>query len=213
MAPAAGIAAAVCTTCWFGIGVSGNAELEKGSKVSVFSTSSLIPKSDKLKSKPLERSDADTLFAFLASQDGKFDSFTFIPPIISNTKGTASGTVTVNNAEVTETESGGVALSKSAGSRAVGITNSSETGTLKTGDKIKFSNHDKVYVLTADINLDGSTVNALQFYPPLTTAVTSSTTVTYENVPFKVSLMDDVVRETISTDGLYTIEFTVREDT
>ena len=167
----------------------------------------------KLKSKPLERSDADTLFAFLASQDGKFDSFTFIPPIISNTKGTASGTVTVNNAEVTETESGGVALSKSAGSRAVGITNSSETGTLKIGDKIKFSNHDKVYVLTADINLDGSTVNALQFYPPLTTAVTSSTTVTYENVPFKVSLMDDVVRETISTDGLYTIEFTVREDT
>ena len=85
----------------------------------------------------------------MASQDGKFDSFTFIPPIISNTKGTASGTVTVNNAEVTETESGGVALSKSAGSRAVGITNSSETGTLKIGDKIKFSNHDKVYVLTA----------------------------------------------------------------
>ena len=112
-----------------------------------------------------------------------------------------------------ETVTGGVALSKSAGSRAVGITNSSETGTLKTGDKIKFSNHDKVYVLTADINLDGSSVNALQFYPPLTTAVTSSTTVVYENVPFKVRLQDDIIRETISTDGLYTIEISVREDT
>ena len=167
----------------------------------------------RLISKPLERADADTLFAFLASQDGKFDSFTIIPPIISNTKGTASGTITVDNAEVVETETGGVALSKSAGSRAVGITNSSETGTLKTGDKIKFSNHDKVYVLTADINLDGSSVNALQFYPALTTAVTSSTTVVYENVPFKVRLQDDVIRETISTDGLYSIEISVREDT
>ena len=166
-----------------------------------------------LKTKPLTRSEADTLFAFLASQDGRYDSFTIIPPIISSTKGTASGTVTVNTAEVGETEAGsGIALSKSAGSKAVGITNSSETGNLKTGDLIKFSNHDKVYMLTADINLDGSSVNALQFYPNLTTAVTTSHTVTYSSVPFKVVLENDQLISKLNTDGTYTIEFSVRED-
>ena len=152
------------------------------------------------------------MFAFLASQDGRYDSFTIIPPIISSTKGTASGTVTVNTAEVVETEAGGIALSKSAGSKAVGITNSSETGNLKAGDLIKFSNHDKVYMLTADINLDGSSVNALQFYPNLTTAVTTSHTVTYNSVPFKVVLENDQLTSKLNTDGTYTIEFSVRED-
>ena len=165
-----------------------------------------------LQTKPLTRSEADTLFAFLASQDGRYDSFTIVPPIISSTKGTASGTVTVNTAEVVETEAGGIALSKSAGSKAVGITNSSETGNLKTGDLIKFSNHDKVYMLTADINLDGSSVNALQFYPNLTTAVTTSHTVTYNSVPFKVVLQNDQLTSKLNTDGTYTIEFSVRED-
>jgi hypothetical protein len=67
-------------------------------------------------------------------------------------------------------------------------------------------------MLTADINLDGSSVNALQFYPNLTTAVTTSHTVTYSSVPFKVVLENDQLISKLNTDGTYTIEFSVRED-
>lgn len=165
-----------------------------------------------LKSPKKSRADVMVDYAFLVSQDGQAETFTVVPPTISNTRGTATGTMTVDNAEVVETEVGGIALSKSAGSNAVGITNSSETGNLKKGDLIKFSNHDKVYMLTADIDLDGSSVNALQFHPPLTTAVTSSTTVTYNNVPFKVYLASDAVSVRTTADEMYEYEIRVNEE-
>ena len=154
----------------------------------------------------MTRAQVDADFSFIAAQDGQVESFTIVPPVISSTKGTASGTLTVVNAT-----SSSPVLSLAAGSKNVGI--SGGTGTLKKGDLIKFSNHDKVYMLTEDVNLDGSTVDQLSFYPPLTTALTGGgQTITYNSVPFKVYLNSDTATFSTSTDGLHQYEISVNEE-
>ena len=160
----------------------------------------------KLKSPRMTRAQVDADFSFIAAQDGQVESFTIVPPVISSTKGTASGTLTVVNAT-----SSSPVLSLAAGSKNVGI--SGGTGTLKKGDLIKFSNHDKVYMLTEDVNLDGSTVDQLSFYPPLTTALTGGgQTITYNSVPFKVYLNSDAQSFSTSADGLHQYEISVSEE-
>ena len=160
----------------------------------------------KLKSPRMTRAEVDADFSFIAAQDGQVESFTIVPPVISSTKGTASGTLTVVNAT-----SSSPVLSLAAGSKNVGI--SGGTGTLKKGDLIKFSNHDKVYMLTEDVDLDGSTVDQLSFYPPLTTALTGGgQTITYNSVPFKVFLDQDAQSFSTSADGLHQYEISVSEE-
>ena len=160
----------------------------------------------KLKSPKMTRTEVDADFSFIAAQDGQFGSFTIVPPVISSTKGTASGTITVQNVT-----SESPVLSLAAGSKNVGV--SGGTGTLKKGDMIKFSNHDKVYMLTEDVNLDGSTVDQLSFYPPLTTALTGGgQTITYNSVPFKVYLNSDTATFSTSADGLHQYEISLNED-
>ena len=160
----------------------------------------------KLKSPKMTRLQVDADFSFIAAQDGQVESFTIVPPVISSSKGTASGTVTVVNAT-----SSAPVLSLAAGSKNVGVSGGS--GTLKKGDLIKFSNHDKVYMLTEDANLDGSTVDQISFYPPLTTALTGGgQTITYNSVPFKVYLNSDTATFSTSTDGLHQYEISVNEE-
>lgn len=150
-----------------------------------------------LKSPALSRTDFMSLYSFIVKQDGQFSSFTVVPPVISTTRGTASGTVTVN----ANTSPGVLTCNVSGG-----------TGTLKKGDLIKFSNHDKVYMLTEDVNLDNSTVDTLTFYPNLTTAITTTTTVDYNNVPITVFLNSDQQAYTANADGTFQYEIAVRED-
>jgi len=160
----------------------------------------------KLKSPPLSRSDFNAIFSFIIQQDGQVEAFSVTPPVISSTTGTASGTVTVADVNTADP-----LMSTSAGSVSVGV--SGGTGTLKKGDMIKFSNHDKVYMLTADVDLDGSTVDQVSFYPPLVESVVGgTTTITYNSVPFKVFLEKDEVGYTLQTDGLYRYEIRVREE-
>jgi hypothetical protein len=161
----------------------------------------------KLVSPPLTRAEYMPIMAFIMKQGGKFDSFTVIPPSISSTRGTASGTTTV--ADIVSSD-----FSTAATSSTVPITNDGvSSGTLKTGDLIKFSNHDKVYMLTDDVNLDGSTIVGLPIFPSLRTAVSSSTTVQYNNVPFKVFLTSDVQQFNVGNQNLFQYEINVREDT
>jgi len=150
-----------------------------------------------LKSPALSRADFMSLYSFIVKQDGQYGSFTVVPPVISTTRGTASGTITVN----ANTSPGVLTCNVSGG-----------TGTLKKGDLIKFSNHDKVYMLTEDVNLDNSTVDTLTFYPSLTDAITTTTTVDYTNVPITVFLNSDQQSYTANADGTFQYEIAVRED-
>jgi len=113
------------------------------------------------------------LMAFIMKQRSSKETFTIVPPEISNARGTASG---IPNGTA------------SAGATSVSL-GGTGTGTLKAGDYIKFANHDKVYMVVEDQS-DIST-GSLTIEPPLTTAVSSSDII-YDNVPFKVHLTSDV---------------------
>ena len=160
----------------------------------------------KLKSPAMTKADMMADYSFIVQQDGMYGSFTIVPSEIGSTRGTASGTITVNTTVSTDP-----VLSPALGSSNVAV-DTVATGTLLTGDLVKFSNHDKVYMLTADVNLDGSSVNQMSIYPPLTTAVTGSHTVTYNSVPLKVYQDKDQIKFVTQADGLYKYEITLNEE-
>lgn len=140
-----------------------------------------------------------SVYSFIVKQDGQYGSFTVVPPVVASTRGTATGTITISDAYAA-----GVTECRSTGG----------SGTLKKGDLIKFSNHDKVYMLTEDVNLDqmDSTEDVISFYPNLVTGITNTTTITYNNVPIKVYLDNDQQKYIAQADGTYKYEITVNEE-
>lgn len=140
----------------------------------------------------MTRAEFSPIKAFVMKQRSKLNTFTVIPPIISNAQGTASGTPT------------GTA---SAGDTSITL-GGTGSGTLKAGDYIKFSNHDKVYMVVEDQS-DIST-GTLTIEPPLRTAV-SGTDITYDSVPFTVRLTNDIQEFSIGTAGYYNYEIDLIE--
>ena len=151
----------------------------------------------KLKSPAMTRAQVMADFAFIVQQDGQVESFTIVPPEISTTRGTASGTITIN-----ATYAAGQSIVKGNGA----------SGTLKKGDLIKFSNHDKVYMITDDVDMDASSEDTFNIYPPLTTAVSNSTTVTYNSVPIKVYFDKDEQKYITQADGTFKYEIVMNEE-
>ena len=121
---------------------------------------------------PMTRAEFAPLFAFSVAQKGQYQTFTYQPPIYSDTSGTATGTLLVNNAS-------GYSVGDST------VATDGLTGTLKAGDFIKFAGHDKVYMLTAD----GSTTLTIE--PPLNDTVADDEAITYADVPFTVAFVND----------------------
>ena len=151
-----------------------------------------------LSSKNLTQAEMSELYAFLVRQNGPFGHFTIVPPKHGSTRSTnATGAPTVT----TDYAAGVTSIRAQGGG-----------GSLLSGDFIKFSNHDKVYMLTADVNLDGSTVDTLPIFPTLRTATTSSTTVQYNSVPFKVFLTADTQGFKVGAPKFYSYELNVREE-
>jgi len=137
------------------------------------------------------------LMAFIMKQRSSKETFTIIPPEISSARGTASG---IPNGTA------------SAGDTSITL-GGTGSGTLLNGDYIKFSNHDKVYMVVADQS-DIST-GTLTIEPPLRQAVSSSD-ITYDNIPFTVYLVNELQEFGIvgtDKDGnfLYKFELDVEE--
>ena len=118
----------------------------------------------------MKRVDFAPIWAFALARKGQYETFTYVPPIYGSTSGSATGTLSANG---------------SATAGASTITTDGLTGTLKAGDFVKFSGHDKVYALTAD----GDT--SLSIEPPLLENVADDETVTYADVPFTVAFVKD----------------------
>jgi hypothetical protein len=141
------------------------------------------------------------LMAFIMKQRSSKENFTIIPPELEDARGNVSGTVLVN------------------GVHAVGDTTidiDGMTGTLKAGDFVKFASHNKVYMVVADATADGSNEATITIEPPLITALTNDSAVTYDNVPFTVHLVNDI--QEFGTSGadkdgnlLYQFELDVEE--
>lgn len=135
----------------------------------------------------LKREEFAPVFAFVMTQKGGVEDFTIVPPVISDTRGTASGTVRSTAAH-------------SAGDNTVSI--DGLTGSLKAGDFIKFASHDKVYMVTVDRSGSGT----LTIQPALVEAIPNNDAVTYNDVPFKVRLENDVQEWSLSGFDRYSFE-------
>jgi len=135
---------------------------------------------------PLKQVDFNPVKAFVVDQEGEHGIFTIVLPTESTTSGTAGGTVTCST------------TAKGLGS----VTVAGLTGTLKAGDFVKFSGHNKVYMVTAD----RSGAGALAITPSLVEAVTSSDTVTYTAVPFTVRFAGDTQSWQLGVSGFYKYE-------
>ena len=151
-----------------------------------------------LESKNLTRAEKAELFAFLAKQQGSFDSFTIVPPLYGSTRSTNA----IDTPTVTEDYAAGVTSIRAQGGG----------GSLLAGDFIKFSNHDKVYMLTQDVNQDLSSEDYFEITPPLHKAIDNTTTITYNDVPFKVYQTSDMTSFKTNIDGTSKITIAVRED-
>ncbi len=112
------------------------------------------------------------VFAFVASQKNSADSFTITLPVLSSATGDASGTVLVNGAH-------------SIGDSTIALDGLS--GTLKAGNFIKFANHSKVYMVTADLTGAGT----LSIQPPIVAALVDNEAITFDAVPFTAKLKGD----------------------
>jgi len=144
------------------------------------------------------------LMAFIIKQRSGKENFTIIPPEVKNARGNETGTILVN------------------GSHAVGDTTIAVDGhannnpnAFKSGDFIKFASHNKVYMIVADVQASGN-ASTLTIEPPLLTALSDNSAVTYDNVPFTVHLTNDVQEfgaVGTANDGalLYQFEFDVEE--
>jgi hypothetical protein len=136
---------------------------------------------------PMTRSEFQPVSAFIIKQRGMAETFTIVLPEISEASGTASGTLAAN------------------GTGSIGATSIAVdgiTGTLKAGDMIKFANHNKAYMITADLSGPGT----LEFEPALISAVALDEVITYDNVPFTVRLSNDVQEFGVATDLTYSYE-------
>ena len=120
------------------------------------------------------------LMAFIIKQRSGKETFTITPPEIKNARGTETGSVLVNGVHAVGDTT--IAMDAFAGDGA---------GRFKTGDFIKFASHNKIYMVVADVT-SSSNAATVTIEPPLTTALTDDSVVTYDNVAFTVFLTNDV---------------------
>ena len=143
---------------------------------------------------PMTRTNFAPIFAFINSQRGRKESFTYTPPLIDDALGTETGSVLVNGVHAVGDTT--IAMDAFAGDGA---------GRFKAGDFLKFASHDKVYMVVSDVT-SSSNAATVTIEPPLTTALADNSAVTYDSVPFTVALKNDVQEFQIGQDALFRYE-------
>jgi hypothetical protein len=149
---------------------------------------------------PMKRSDFMEYYSFLVKQTGSFETFTFTSPLNNQGLVDANDTVLVN------------------GVHAIGDTTidldgftASQTGAFKAGDIINFANHNKAYMITADVNSSGSAAATVTIEPPLQSALSDNESVNSVTPNFTVSLVQDDLLYSTDSRGLFALSFDVRE--
>jgi hypothetical protein len=148
----------------------------------------------------MERGDYLDLLAFLASQRGQYDTFTAIIPSGISPRGALGGSPLAVGAQA-------------AGVSSVAIDGCSIniTGWGKRGDFFKWTNHSKVYQLTADANTDGSGNTTLVFLPGLNAGVADNEAVSFSSVPFTLRLLADETALSVQPPTQGTLDFAAIE--
>ena len=150
---------------------------------------------------PMKRTEFAPIMAFIMKQRSRKENFTITLPSYFNALGSETGTLLVNGAHsVADTT---IAIDGFASDGA---------GRLKAGDRIKFA-HDKVYMIIDDVT-SSSNAATVTIEPPLRTALTNNSSVSYDSIQFTVHLASDVQEFRTNqndNDGnlLFTYEFDV----
>ena len=144
------------------------------------------------------------LMAFIVKQRSGKENFTIIPPEIEDARGSETGSVLINGVHAVGDTT--ITMDAFAGDG---------DGRFKAGDFLKFASHDKIYMVVSDVT-SSSNAATVTIEPPLITALTNNSAVTYDNVPFTVHLTSDIQEFGVvgsDKDGnlLYQFEFDVEE--
>jgi len=149
---------------------------------------------------PMKQSDFQEYYAFLVKQKGSFEDFTFEYPLDNLGADKGETDILTNGAQAV-------------GDNTIAMDgfSVSTTGVLKGGDLIKFSGHDKVYMVTGDANSNASGQATVSIEPPLQAALADNEAVTVNKPSFTVVLVQDDVLYSTDAAGFFTLSFDVRE--
>lgn len=139
------------------------------------------------------RAEMAPLIAFALAQRGQYEVFTFVPPVIGKRQASGAGAPLIRTTTAT--------------GRSVPVQGVAAGATLgKAGDFVKFANHTKVYMLTADAVANGTGEVVLAIEPALYLGVTAGEAVVLDDVPFTVAFASDLVGTPIVPPLLYSWE-------
>ncbi len=150
---------------------------------------------------PMSRSNFAPIKAFIMKQRARLNTFTVIPPIVSNAQGVATGTISVDGA-----------ITSGATTCTIDGMATSTNDILKAGDYFRFTGQDKVYMAVADLDSDGTGSGTLTFEPPLRSDVADNVVLIYDNVDFTVRLSNDIQEYSIVTNDLYKYQIDLIEN-
>jgi hypothetical protein len=150
---------------------------------------------------PMTRANFAPIKAFLMKQRSRLNTFTIIPPVVSNAQGVASTVISTDGA-----------ISSGATTCTIDGMTISTTGILKAGDYFRFSGQNKVYMAVEDLDADGTGSGTLTFEPPLRSDVANDVALVYDNVDFTVRLKNDIQEYSIVTNDLYKYQIDLIEN-
>jgi len=143
----------------------------------------------------MTRAEFAPINAFIMKQRSQMESFQYVPPTIDDSLGVASGVISVNGA-----------VSAGATSCSIDGMANSTSGVFKAGDYFRFTGQNKVYMVVADVDSNGSGAGTLTFEPPLRANVADNAVLIYSNVDFTVGLTGDIQEFTIGTENYFQYE-------
>jgi hypothetical protein len=138
---------------------------------------------------PMSRLEFAPLWAFIVARKGVYETFTFVPGIYGNSS--------------TGTNTSVMAL----GSQVAGAaTIWTSTQSLTAGDFIKFSGHNKCYMVTEVPN-----TTSIHIEPPLHADVAESESIICESVEFTVALASDQQDTSIDVHSFHSFQLAIVE--
>jgi hypothetical protein len=148
---------------------------------------------------PLQQEKAQEVFAFLQKQKGSFGDFTIGAPL--DNLGAAKAETDIQVVGV-----------HSAGDSAIDLDGfpTTQTGSLKAGDLVRFNGHSKVYMVRDTVNASSSALT-LYIEPNLVASLADNEVVIVNKPNFKVYLESNEIMYSTDANGLYNISFDVRE--
>ena len=149
---------------------------------------------------PLTQTQFQTISGYLISKKGAFNTFDFGYPIDNLGVDKNSSNVKTRTTHTT-----------GATSIACDGFSASTNDVVKVGDLIKFAGHNKVYVVTGDVNSNGASQGSIGIEPPLQSDLANNEVVDLNKPNVTVSLLQDDLIYSSDPTGLFYLSFELRE--